>query len=250
MIRDTTTQQVLMDYISSMSSDTLISLIAKGNNPASNAIINGNTDERQIISYRENVTKQTILFNQNPQNKNVELLLKIKNVQVPWLYVNDSTIPNAGNGLFASRNFTKSEYFTVYMGKKLSKKDIQNGKFSKYAFANRDPCDRSGKQSHWYMLSHLINHAHSTKSNCKYDPKLRGYTTKNIKPYREFLMDYNRAIFCTICIKHEGQDINKINRIKCKPCKRSQLGRCSYCYSKQKQLVLRYCPNRDKCFIS
>jgi hypothetical protein len=100
------------------------------------------TLEGQWYKYtdRDN-TSQEISFAGN-RSANVELSMKIKGRWVPWVYVNDSTIENAGKGLFCSKNFELGETVIIFIGRKLTSKELCNNDFSKFAMADVDPCDR------------------------------------------------------------------------------------------------------------
>lgn len=231
-----------MNIIESTSSETVLKSIAKNKQWVSNTFINGNIKHLSSISYRVKSNKQSVCYNSSSRLLNVELILTLNEASLPWLYIDESTIKNAGRGLFASRNFSKHQYFSVYLGKKISQNDIILGRFSNHAFSDRDPCDENGRAFHWFMLAQFINHGNYTKSNCQFDPKLRGYTTKAIRSCNELIMDYNRTIYCTTCYETEQQGIKRKNRMACKPCVRGLYGICSYCCRRRKQLVLRYCP--------
>jgi len=234
-------KQLKMNSYNMTSSDGIFSFIKDNNTQLSVAMKNGKVSETPFIRYRRTDNKELACFINNKTPKHIELMLKICNDWKPWVHVDDSSIPNAGHGLFASRNFRKHEYVTIYMGRKLYSDEIKRGRFSKYALFDRDPCDKKGRLTHWYLFAHLINHGNYTKSNLKFDPKLRAYTSKTVHSNNEFFIDYNRTIYCTTCLEPDEEDINGMVRTAIKPCKRGSEGKCSYCYSNKKQLVVRVC---------
>ena len=123
-----------MNDLNNHSPNKIFTIIANNNTQMSIALKNGEIDHNRVIRYRDIQTKKMISFNINTNPTKVEVMVKFKNKWKPWVYVDHSTILNAGNGLFASRKFNKHEYFTIYMSQKLSPEDIKQGKFSKYAF--------------------------------------------------------------------------------------------------------------------
>ena len=231
-----------MDDFNNLYPEKILTIIANNNTQFSTAFQEGESGHSWGIRYREIESKRTISFDTSTKATKVEVIIKHKNEWRPWVYVDRSTILKAGKGLFASRKFEKFQYFSVYMGQKVSATERNQGLFSNCAFHDRDPLDKKGRAMHWFLLSQFINHGNYTKSNCKFDPKLRGYTTKIVDGNNEFFMDYNRTIYCTTCTEKDKEDSNQTIRTATKHLKHGSLGYCSHCYVNQKQLVLRYCP--------
>jgi len=187
-----------------------------------------------------------ITFKRKP-NAKVQLSLKVKGRWEPWLYVDKSTIKNAGRGVFAARIFEPEDPVSTFMGRKLSKKDLESKNHSEYAMTNIDPCDKKGKQTHWYFFGHLMNHGNYTVANINFEPNLASYCTKRVNKDKEFLLDYKRPIFCKKC--HEYRKVSgliKRKRIKTKISREGTIGKCSNCKSSKEKLVARECKNCGK----
>lgn len=52
----------------------------------------------------------------------------------PGLLIKNSTIPNAGRGVFANCEIPKHEFFGPYLGKIIAAKDAKNYKHSRYVW--------------------------------------------------------------------------------------------------------------------
>jgi hypothetical protein len=205
------------------------------------------TSEGQWYKYtdRDN-NSQEISFAGN-RSANVELSLKIKGRWVPWVYVNDSTIENGGKGLFSSRKFKLGDTVTYFMGRKLSIEELNNKKYSKYAMENVDPCDKKGRKSHWYYLSHLINHGNYLVANLQFEPNLVAHCIKPLGQHMEFFVDYQRPIFCKKCHEHRKESgVIKWKRVETKNLARGTMGKCCKCKSTKIKVIVKECKKCHK----
>jgi len=162
---------------------------------------------------------QTCSFRPKALFANCELSIRDDNgIYVPWIRSGPSLIVGAGTGLFASRDFNKGDIITIYLGRKWT-----HGEPTTYAFMDVTAADMKGELSNPYLLAQLINHAGEINPNCKID----GYkivALKNIKRNEEFLLHYNRDIFCGLCstqmdhdnktFREDGRECSYINCTK------------------------------------
>ena len=189
---------------------------------------------------------QEISFQTN-SSVNVELSLKINGCWEPWVYVKESTIENGGKGLFSSRKFKLGDTVTYFMGRKLSIEELNNKKYSKYAMENVDPCDKKGRKSHWYYLSHLINHGNYLVANLQFEPNLVAHCIKPLGQHMEFFTDYQRPIFCKKCHEHRKESgVIKWKRVETKISARGTMGKCRKCKSTKNKLIARECKKCQK----
>jgi hypothetical protein len=203
-----------------------------------------NTGKGQWFRYcdKENKLEQ-ISFESKP-NAKVQLSLKINGQWKPWLYVDESTIENAGYGVFPERTFEVDDYVSYFMGRKLSKEELENKLFSEYALSNIDPCDNEGQQMHWYLLSHLFNHGNYTIANIRFESNLVLRCIKRVTRDKECLVDYQRPIFCKKCHEYKRvSGIVKRKRVKTRISDEGTIGKCRECKCKTKKLIARECKN-------
>jgi len=185
-----------------------------------------------------------ISFTDNKDAK-VQLSLKLNGRWKAWVHIKQSTIPNAGNGLFPSHKFMPGDNVGIFLGRKLGNRDISNRQYSNYAMEDRDPCDRKGKMMHWYFMSQFINHGNYTVANIRFDPGFQSVCTKITNKDMEFLFDYQRQIFCKTCYEYRktGGYI-QWKRVETKITTKGVTGKCSHCLSRKNKLILREC---NKC---
>jgi len=189
---------------------------------------------------------EKICFKTNP-NAKVQLSLKVNGRWESWLYVDKSTIKNAGRGVFAARIFEVDDPVGTFMGRKLSKEDLENKTHSEYALSNIDPCDHKGNQMHWYFFGHLMNHGNYTVANINVEPNLASFCTKRVLEDMEFLLDYKRPIFCKKCHEHRKVfGMKKRKRVKTKISVEGAIGKCRQCKSSKSKLVARECKKCGK----
>jgi hypothetical protein len=175
-------------------------------------------------------------------NAKVQLSLKINGRWEPWLYVDKSSIENAGRGVYSERTFEVDDCVNVFMGRKLTREELNSKKFSEYAMTNIDPCDKKARKLHWYLLSHLINHGNYTVANVRFQRNMISHCIKRITPDMECLVDYQRPIFCKKCHEYRRQSgLLKWKRVETKVLKEGAIGFCRECKSATEKLVVREC---------
>jgi len=199
------------------------------------------SDEQWYRYSDKNNKLQDIAFETNP-NAKVQLSLRINGRWEPWLYVDKSSIENAGKGVYSERTFELDDDVNLFMGRKLSKKELNSKRFSEYAMRNIDPCDKKGRQLHWYFLGHLINHGNYTVANIRFHKNLISRCIKRVTPDKEFLTDYQRPIFCTRCHEFRKENgIIKRKRVQTKVLAEGAIGKCRECKLATDKLVVREC---------
>jgi len=206
-----------------------------------------NTLEGQWYKYTDtDNNSQEISFASNA-DANVELLLKIKGEWVPWVYVKDSTIENAGKGLFCSKNFELGETVIIFMGRKLTSEELCNNDFSKYALADIDPCDTRRNKMHWFYLSQFINHGNYTVANICFETNLVSHCIKPLCEDMELFVDYRRPIYCKKCVEYRKVAGKiKLRRVETKASAKGDLGNCNRCKPKREKLLARACKKCHK----
>jgi len=133
------------------------------------------------------------------------------------------------------------------MGRKLSIEELNNKKYSKYAMENVDPCDKKGRKSHWYYLSHLINHGNYLVANLQFEPNLVAHCIKPLGQHMEFFVDYQRPIFCKKCHEHRKESgVIKWKRVETKNLARGTMGKCCKCKSTKIKVIVKECKKCHK----
>jgi hypothetical protein len=215
-------------------------------------------DRRYIVTYATGKGRQlkytelgrsstTDISFTDKQDTEVQLSIKINGRWKAWVHTKHSTIPNAGYGLFPSHKFMPGDNVGIFLGRKLRNHAISNHQYSNYAMEDCDPCDRKGKMMHWYFMNQFINHGNYTVANIRFDPSLHSFCTKILEKDNEFLMDYQRPIFCKSCHEYRKTvGLTKRKRVKTRKTRKGVTGKCSHCLSGTDKLILRECRKCQK----
>jgi hypothetical protein len=111
-----------------------------------------------------------------------------------------SSITNGGFGVFVARSFVKNEFATCYLGVlDLEPQDVT------YTFKkiNAAPAISSGELKEDYWFGHRINHGSGDKVNVILTESYVIKSCKEIKIGEELFIDYNRSMYCGVCLKEK-----------------------------------------------
>ncbi|XP_028391540.1 zinc finger protein 124-like [Dendronephthya gigantea] len=189
------------------------------------------------------------IYGDDLSKNDIERLSKADVLVPPGLLIKNSTIPNAGHGVFANCEIPKHEFFGPYLGKIIDAKDAKNYKQSHYVWEVKDDFGKlvhlvdgsDASQSNWLRFVNFGRKVNEQNVRpVQYENNIYYMVTRDIFPNEELLLHHWQKQ-----AKNQGTGIQKRDADKSET---FQCRNCNKTYSEASSLIghLKYKCNNGK----